>query len=74
MRQRLEEQEEKEKTSIEAQIPEWVGIDWHQIEDSNSDPLHIDAINPAKKRLGNLPKPITEKLKVLPNGTSELES
>jgi hypothetical protein len=62
-RQREEEEEEKEKKPMEKLIPEWVGVDWNALDDDNSSSLHIDAINPAKKRQGNLPRSITEQLK-----------
>ncbi len=63
-RQSEEEEEEKERRPVEKLIPEWVGIDWNALDEDNSTSLHIDAINPAKKRQGNLPKSITEQLKV----------
>jgi hypothetical protein len=71
-RQREEEEEEKEKKPIEKLIPEWVGVDWNALDDDNSSSLHIDAINPAKKRQGNLPRSITEQLKVYPNRSENL--
>jgi hypothetical protein len=71
-RQREEEEEEKEKMPIEKLIPEWVGVNWNALDDDNSSSLHIDAINPAKKRQGNLPRSITEQLKVYPNRSENL--
>lgn len=61
-----EEEGEKEKKPMENLIPEWVGIDWNLLNDDSTTSLHIEAINPAKKRQGNLPRFITEQLKVYP--------